>query len=82
LFEPIDILPWANKVQAAPQYPAIARTGESAYVHDAEKHDDCMPDPRCTASVSDQNVQKNVMAFRPMTYVGVEEEQKTWIIGY
>jgi hypothetical protein len=35
---------------------------------------DCMPDPRCTASASDQNVQKNVMVFGPMTDVGVSKK--------
>lgn len=35
---------------------------------------DCIPDPRCTASASDQNVQKNVMGFGPMTDVGVSKK--------
>lgn len=33
-----------------------------------------MPDPRCTASASDQNVQKNVMIFGPMTDVDVSKK--------
>ena len=65
--------PWTELIWRDSPPMMVYRLGSDSH-EELIYYTDCMPDPRCTASASDQNVQKNVMVFGPMTDVGVSKK--------